>query len=187
MTLNREGSLSCHLCCNTGPRFLRSHLKNNLNSFAKLLFMNSPSKLCTFSHKLINFISTLSCIVYCLLSHYKNRKITIVSLIDSFNHAHTLYILSVREYIFLIYAACVYQYNKRNVVRKICTQMRTNFEYTDCKKWYTTCGFTWHDLIQIKTPKMGSQKNFFDLRSILMTFYLKTLYMSHMYEMKWIY
>ena len=50
--------------------------------------------------------------------------------------------------------------------------MCTNFEYKDCKnKRYTSCSFSWHDLIQIKTPKMGVQ-NFFDLRSILVTFYL---------------
>jgi hypothetical protein len=26
--LSREGSLSCHICCDTGPRFFRSHLKD---------------------------------------------------------------------------------------------------------------------------------------------------------------
>jgi hypothetical protein len=26
--LNREGSLSCHICCDTGPRFFRSHPKD---------------------------------------------------------------------------------------------------------------------------------------------------------------
>jgi hypothetical protein len=26
--LSREGSLSCHTCCDTGPRFLRSHPKD---------------------------------------------------------------------------------------------------------------------------------------------------------------
>ena len=26
--MSREGSLSCHSCCDTGPRFLRSHPKD---------------------------------------------------------------------------------------------------------------------------------------------------------------
>ena len=30
--LNKEGSLSCHTCCDTGPRFLRSHAKDRLDS-----------------------------------------------------------------------------------------------------------------------------------------------------------
>jgi hypothetical protein len=45
--LSREGSLSCHTCCDTGPRFFRSHPKDR---HIQSLFKTQKGMLRTYSN-----------------------------------------------------------------------------------------------------------------------------------------